>query len=50
MDISSLRERRSAPTFTVGELNNYIKSVIENDRALAAVTVRGEISNFVAPL
>ena len=48
MDISSLRERRSAPTFTVGELNNYIKSVIENDRALAAVTVRGEISNFVA--
>lgn len=48
MDISSLRERRTAPAFTVGELNGYIKSIIENDRTLAAVTVRGEISNFVA--
>ena len=48
MDISSLRERRQTPAFTVGELNGYIKNLIENDRTLAAVTVRGEISNFVA--
>ena len=48
MDISSLRERRQTPTFTVGELNGYIKNLIENDRTLAAVTVRGEISNVVA--
>lgn len=48
MDISSLRERRSSLEFTPGELNNYIKSVFENDRVLGAVTVRGEISNFTA--
>ena len=48
MDISSLRERASVTPFSVGELNSYIKNVIESDRNLAAVTVKGEISNFVA--
>ncbi len=46
MDISSLRERPSGGTFSVSELNGYIKTLFENDRALRAVNVRGEISNF----
>ena len=46
MDISSLRERDNANTFTVSELNNYIKNIFENNRTLTSVTVRGEISNF----
>ena len=46
MDISSLRERSASP-LSVTELNNYIKTVFECDRVLSAVTVRGEISNFV---
>ncbi len=46
MDISSLRERKDVPNFTVGELNNYIKTLFDNDRTLGSVTVRGEISNF----
>ena len=47
MDLSQLRERRDFGTFTVSELNNYIKTVIANDRTLASVTVKGEISNLV---
>lgn len=46
MDISSLRDRPSGGTFSVSELNGYIKTLFENDRALRAVNVRGEISNF----
>ncbi len=46
MDISSLRERENVGAFSVSELNNYIKSLFENNRTLAAVTVKGEISNF----
>ena len=46
MDISSLRERDNVNTFTVSELNNYIKNIFENNRTLSSVTVRGEISNF----
>ncbi len=48
MDISSLRERDNVNTFTVSELNNYIKNIFESNRTLSAVTVRGEISNFTS--
>ncbi len=47
MDISSLRERRDA-SYTVSELNGILKNLIENDRALKTLTVKGEISNLTA--
>ena len=47
IDINSLRERDNADVFSVSDLNNYIKNIFENNRTLSAVTVRGEISNFV---
>ncbi len=47
MDISSLRERNIADVMSVSQLNSYIKSIVENDRNLSAVSVQGEISNFV---
>ncbi len=46
MDISSLRERKSAQALSVTELNLYIKRIFDSDRTLNAVTVKGEISNF----
>ena len=46
IDISSLRERENVNTFTVSDLNNYIKNIFETNRTLSSVTVRGEISNF----
>lgn len=46
MDISSLRERDNIGAFSVSELNNYIKNLFDSNRTLAAVTVKGEISNF----
>ena len=46
MDISSLRETRNRSELTVSELNTYIKSLIDGDRTLSVVSVRGEISNF----
>ena len=46
MDISSLRDRTTG-SMTVSELNNRIKSLIDGDRVLNAVSVTGEISNFV---
>ena len=46
MDISSLRERRDNSSLSVSELNGILKNLIENDRTLRTVSVRGEISNF----
>lgn len=46
MDISSLRDRGASGSLTVSELNNRIKSLIDGDRVLNAVSVTGEISNF----
>ena len=46
MDISFLRERDNPGSFSVTELNNYIKNLFDGNRTLSAVTVKGEISNF----
>ena len=46
MDINSLRERDRDGAFSVSELNRYVKNIIENNRTLSSVTVKGEISNF----
>ena len=46
MDLSSLRDRAPVSEFTVTDLNAYIKRLLDGDRTLAALTVRGEISNF----
>lgn len=48
MDISSLRERGAQGAFSVSELNGYIKKLFDSDRTLCAVSVKGEISNFVS--
>lgn len=45
MDISSLRERHDIETLTVTQLNNTVKSMIENTAALQRVSIRGELSN-----
>lgn len=34
--------------FSVGQLTGYIKDLMENDDCLQGVTVKGEISNFIA--
>lgn len=47
IDINSLRERGNTDVLSVSGLNNYIKSIFENNRTLTSVSVRGEISNFV---
>ena len=46
MDISAFRDRECASTMSVGELNNFIKSIFDSNRSLQSVTVKGEISNF----
>ncbi len=46
MDISSLRDRPEREVLTVTELNGYLKRLLDSDRLLAAVSVRGEISNL----
>ena len=45
MDISSLRERNDMNALTVSELNNMVKSILENASPLQGLTVRGELSN-----
>ena len=47
IDINSLRDRDNTAPFSVSDLNEYIKTIFENNRTLSSVTVRGEISNFV---
>ena len=47
MDISSLRERAAPGALSVSELNEYIKRLFDSDRTLNAVSVKGEISNFI---
>ncbi len=47
MDLSALRERPEPRTFSVSELNSYIKSLFDGNRTLSGLSVRGEISNFV---
>ncbi len=47
MDISALRERPNSSRMSVSELNDFIKKVFENTSLLRAVSVSGEISNFV---
>ena len=47
MDISLLRERALPGALSVSELNEYIKRLFDSDRTLNAVSVKGEISNFV---
>ena len=34
------------PVYTVSQVNQYIKSLLDRDRALAGLCVRGEISNY----
>ena len=46
MNINLLRERPFRGSFTVSELNNYVKGIFDGDRTLASVSVKGEISNF----
>lgn len=36
------------PVLTVTQLNEYIKGIIDSDKVLAGLTVKGEISNFTA--
>jgi len=47
MDISSLRERPGSSCMSVSELNSYIKAIFDNNSMLRAISVSGEISNFV---
>jgi exodeoxyribonuclease VII large subunit len=46
MDISSLRDRPEREVMTVSELNGYLKRLLDGERFLRAVSVRGEISNL----
>ena len=47
MDINNLREREVAETMSVTDLNVYIKNFFKSNRTLSAITVSGEISNFI---
>lgn len=46
MDISLLRERSASGSFTVTELNSFLKNLLDSNKTLNAVTVTGEISNL----
>ena len=34
------------PVYTVTQVNSYLKAVMDQDRLLSGLFVRGEISNF----
>lgn len=36
----------STKVFTVKEINNYIKSILDNDFILSSISIKGEISNY----
>lgn len=42
------QQLNQTPALTVSDVNRYIKSLINSDEVLSAVTIRGEISNFKA--
>ena len=46
MDISALRDRPQHSVLTVAQLNQYVKTLLENAPGLSHVTVRAEISNL----
>ena len=46
IDISSLRERSTKDTYTVTELTNFVKNLLDSNRTLSAISVTGEISNL----
>ena len=39
---------RETMIFTVSQMNEYIKMLLESSPVLASVSMRGEISNFTA--
>ena len=36
----------SKPIYTVTQVNTYIKSILDGDRNLSGVYIRGELSNY----
>lgn len=37
---------QSRPVYTVTQVNTYIKSILDGDRSLSGIYIRGEISNY----
>ena len=46
MDGSGVNQRDRRAVLTVGQVNAYIKQLLESDRILSSIYIRGEISNF----
>ncbi len=41
-----MRDINQRPVFTVSQLNSYIKGMMDDDRTLSGVYIRGELSNY----